>query len=85
MELIVIIVIVLLLLFILQTSKEHMKLKHCHYPHAYYPAYVNDLEVTGPRLLAKEDMELRVPPHLVDMRNHFLVRDNSNVVFDLTQ
>ena len=83
MELIV--VIVLLLLFLLITSKEHMGLNHPHFPHAYYPAYVNDLEVTGPRLLSQEDIVLRRPPHLVDMRNQFMVRDNSNIVFDMTQ
>ncbi len=62
-----------------------MKLKNRNFPHAYYPAYVNNLEVTGPRLLAKENIKLRVPPHLVDMRNQFLVSDNSNIVFDLAQ
>jgi hypothetical protein len=83
MELLVIIVLLLLLLLI--TSRENFELEHPHFPHAYYPAYVNDLEVAGPRLLAKEDMNLRVPPHLVDMRNQFLVRNNSNIVFDMTQ
>jgi hypothetical protein len=83
MELIVI--VVLLLLFLLITSREHMELDHPHFPFAYYPAYVNDLEVTGPRLLTTQDMELRRPPHLVDMRNQFMVRDNSNIQFDMTQ
>ncbi len=83
MELIV--VIVLLLLFLLITSREHMELDHLHFPHAYYPEYVNDLEVTGPRLLARENIMLRQPPHLIDMRNRFMVRDNSNIMFDMTQ
>jgi hypothetical protein len=83
-QLLVVVAIVLLLLFC--TYSEHFRLKHKHFPHAWYDDYVNDLEVTGVRLLNQCDQRLRVPPHPVDMRNQFMVRDDdSNIQFMLTQ
>ncbi len=81
----IIVLVVLLLLYLLITSNEHLELKHKHFPHVYYRAYVNDLEVTGPRLLNNNDIQLRHPPHPIDMQNQFLVRDNTNIIFDMTQ
>jgi hypothetical protein len=84
MELLLIVILAVLLLFV--TYREHLELKDKNFPFAYYPCYVNDLEVAGVRLLKSEDIALRVPKHEVDMRNQFMVRDNkSNIVFDMTQ
>jgi hypothetical protein len=77
----VIIITVLLLFYLLITSKEHLELKHKHFPQAYFPEYVNNLEVTAPRMLKPCDKVYRIPPHLVDMKNQFMVRDDSNVIF----
>ncbi len=82
-KLIIVVVIVLLLLFC--TYKEHLELVHKHFPHSYYPEYINDLEVTGVRLLKPRDQKYRVPPHDIDMQQQFMVRDGSNIEFDLTQ
>lgn len=84
MELIIVVVLVLLVLF--WTQKENMKiLKHRHYPHSFYPQYVNDLEVTAPRLLDEHGQRYRIPPHDKDMRNQFMVRNDSDIVLDMNQ
>jgi len=79
MELLLAVILVLLLLFV--TCREHMELKDKNFPFAYYPSYINDLEVAGVRLLNPEDIALRVPAHEVDMRNQFMVRDEKKIAF----
>ncbi len=84
MELLIVVVLVLLVLF--WTQRENMNmLKHKHFPHAFHPQYVNDMEVTGVRLLNDYDQKYRIPPHDRDMRNQFMVRSNNDIVFDMTQ
>lgn len=80
------IILVLLLLYLIVTCKEHMELHDKNFPFAFFPSYVNDLDVTGVRLLkSPEEIALRVPNHEVDMRKQFMASDKSNIIFDMTQ
>ena len=82
-KLVIAVVIVLLVLFF--TYREHLEIVHKHFPHAYYPSYVNDLEVTGVRMLNPCNQKYRIPPHPIDMRQQFMVRDGTDLKFNLNQ